>query len=151
MIPNFKTYIEESIWRNISQRSEGIKSRKEDGIEQLDMVGLYKYILSHYELTEKKHGMTYGTENMSITISKNGREEILLIYGFYEIHLFFNLEKDTKLFYVLTEKYNVEKWDSKFTKYHYVVTPKNGHSNKFFIDVLNDIIENKNTILRKKK
>ena len=30
MIPDFKTYIGESIWRNISQRSEGIKSRKED-------------------------------------------------------------------------------------------------------------------------
>ena len=48
MIPDFKTYIGESIWRNISQRSEGIKSRKEDDIDLMDMDGFYNYLNEIY-------------------------------------------------------------------------------------------------------
>ena len=53
MIPDFKTYIGESIWRNISQRSEGIKSRKEDYIENLNDKEMFEYIKQTYEPTDK--------------------------------------------------------------------------------------------------
>jgi hypothetical protein len=88
MIPDFKTYIKESLWTDIQSRSAGDTVRKEDSIELLDMVGLYEYILSHYELTDNRFEMTYGTANMSITISNNG-DEILLTYKLEEVHCFF--------------------------------------------------------------
>ena len=49
MIPNFRTYIKESIWRNISQRSEGIMTRKEDNIDLLDFDDFYKYVKDNYK------------------------------------------------------------------------------------------------------
>ena len=52
MIPDFKTYIGESIWRNISQRSEGIKFRKEDSFNNMDIDEFYNYLTEHYSLSE---------------------------------------------------------------------------------------------------
>ena len=75
MIPDFKTYIGESIWRNISQRSEGIKSRKEDDIDLMDLNGLYDYLTNAYKC---KSG--YSKDNV---IMINPDETIITI-GVYE-------------------------------------------------------------------
>jgi hypothetical protein len=53
MIPDFKTYIKESIWSDIQKRSAGETVRKEDDIDLLDIDGLYDYIDTHYKLSEK--------------------------------------------------------------------------------------------------
>ena len=58
MIPDFKTYIGESIWRNISQRSEGIKTRKENKInvdDSLNMSDMYRYCYNNYEGVGDSH------------------------------------------------------------------------------------------------
>ena len=49
MIPDFKTYLNESIWSNINKRSEGSVSRKEDDVNNLDIDGLCEYIKGNYE------------------------------------------------------------------------------------------------------
>ena len=139
--------IYESHWSEMNRRSQGIKSRKEDDIDLLDQVGLYEYILAHYELTDKRQQMTYGSKNMAIPVSGNGQQEILLTYGFGEVHLFFNLEKYKELYNILIEKYIVEKFNGTT---HYTVSPKEKCTNRFYIDVLNDIIDNGKTILRRK-
>ena len=146
MIPDFKTYIKESLWTDIQRRSAGDTVRKEDDIELLDMVGLYEYILSHYELTDNRFEMTYGTANMSITISNNG-DEILLTYKLEEVHCFFYLAKYSRLYSELSKKFYIETVDEST---HYIISPKDECTNQFFIDVLDCIIENRNTILRKK-
>ena len=61
MIPDFKTYIKESIWSDIQDRSSGETVRKEDEINNLDISGLWDYIndnyrnLSHRESWVSKH------------------------------------------------------------------------------------------------
>ena len=40
--------IQESIWRNISQRSEGIMTRKEDNINKLNIEGFFDYLKDLY-------------------------------------------------------------------------------------------------------
>ena len=41
--------LSESIWRNISQRSEGIKTRKEENINNFDLYELREYVESIYK------------------------------------------------------------------------------------------------------
>ena len=139
--------IDESVWADMHKRSNGTQIRKEDDIELLDMTELYDYILVHYELTDKNKKMTYGSKNMSITISSEG-DEILLSYGFHEVHLFFKLPKYELLETELHKKFNVSLAGNNYD--HYIVEPSGKYTNQFFIDVLDCIIANRNTILRKK-
>ena len=49
MIPDFKTYITESIWSDIQDRSMGKTVRKEDDISNLDYVEFFTYLTEHYK------------------------------------------------------------------------------------------------------
>lgn len=53
MIPDFNTFIKESIWSDIHKRSNGESVRKEDDINNLDRDGLYDYIYDIYEQTSE--------------------------------------------------------------------------------------------------
>ena len=139
--------IDESVWADIHKRSNGTQIRKEDDIELLDMTGLYDYILAHYELTDKNREMTYGSKNMAITISSEG-DEILLSYDFHEVHLYFDLSKYELLDTELCKKFNVSPAGHDID--HYIVEQGGKPTNQFFIDVLDCIIANRDTILRKK-
>ena len=57
MIPDFNTYLKESIWSNINKRSEGNIERKEDDINDLDRDGLFNHIFSLYEKTTNQFGL----------------------------------------------------------------------------------------------
>lgn len=52
MIPDFKTYVGESVWGDIRRRGNGTTVKKEDDIELLDRDGMYDYILDHYQETK---------------------------------------------------------------------------------------------------
>ena len=49
MIPDFKTFIKESIWSDIQDRSAGDTVRKEDAINIFDCYELYDYIFDLYK------------------------------------------------------------------------------------------------------
>ena len=49
MIPDFKTFISESIWSDMQDRSTGEIVRKEDDVNLLDRDGFYDYLMNHYE------------------------------------------------------------------------------------------------------
>ena len=53
MIPDFKTYIGESVWTDMQKRSSGEDIRQEDDIDLLDIDGLYDYIDTHYKQSAK--------------------------------------------------------------------------------------------------
>ena len=146
--------ITESVWTDIQKRSSGDDIRKEDDINLLDKDGLYEYILSHYELTDNRYELTYGTANMCIPISIKG-EEILLTYEFDEVHCYFKLNEYPKLYSLLQKKFNVEEMSDNDEKLsigeHYIISPKDECTNQFYIDVIDCIIENRNTIVRKKE
>ena len=60
MIPNFKTYITESIWSDIQDRSMGKTVRKEDDINHLDYVEFFTYLTEHYKPKSKKDNEKIG-------------------------------------------------------------------------------------------
>ena len=51
MIPDFKTYIGESVWADIHKRSNGEQERKEDiiNVNEMDPTEFYKYLIDTYE------------------------------------------------------------------------------------------------------
>ena len=60
MIPDFKTYITESIWSDIQDRSMGKTVRKEDDIDHLDYVEFFAYLTEHYKPKSKKDNEKIG-------------------------------------------------------------------------------------------
>ena len=48
MIPDFKTFIKESIWSDIQDRSSGDTVRKEDDVNLLDRDEFYDYLKNKY-------------------------------------------------------------------------------------------------------
>lgn len=54
MIPDFKTYINESIWSDIQKRSAGDTVRKEDDVNNLDIEEFFAYLTEHYKPISKK-------------------------------------------------------------------------------------------------
>lgn len=58
MIPNFKTYIKESVWGDIRKRGNGTDIKKEDDINQLNSTDFFSYIYCLYWPTEWNDGET---------------------------------------------------------------------------------------------
>ena len=79
MIPNFSTYLKESVWGNISKRAEGSVSRKEDDINNLDIDELCNYIKDKYEFITNDTWPIY----VGRTTWNEGRPYlyVLLFYG----------------------------------------------------------------------
>ena len=60
MIPDFKTFIEESLWSEIQDRSSGDAIRKEDDIDFLDYEEFFVYLTEHYKPKSKKDNEKIG-------------------------------------------------------------------------------------------
>ena len=60
MIPDFKTFIKESIWSDIQDRSAGITQRKEDSVDLLDYEEFFVYLTEHYQPKSKKDNEKIG-------------------------------------------------------------------------------------------
>ena len=60
MIPDFKTFIKESIWSDMQDRSSGETVRKEDDIDNLDYVEFFTYLTEHYKPKSKKDNEKIG-------------------------------------------------------------------------------------------
>ena len=144
MIPDFKTYIGESIWRNISQRSEGITSRKEDkdNINSYDVEELLDYILDNYD-TEN---------NIYLPYEMDGIIDVPVIYKKGKSSFFdetYDLTYDyNKKIITLNSGEIGEQLDGDFKVYvedevTTTIEPKAGEKddNEFFIKVLNYIIK----------
>ena len=54
MIPDFKTYIKESIWSDIQDRSSGETVRKEDDVDRFGYEEFFVYLTEHYQPKSKK-------------------------------------------------------------------------------------------------
>ena len=54
MIPDFKTFIKESIWSDMQDRSSGEIVRKEDDIDHLNYEEFFVYLTEHYQPKSKK-------------------------------------------------------------------------------------------------
>ena len=80
MIPDFKTFIKESIWSDIQDRSMGKTVREEDYVSYSDLNNkdctvdlLYKYLINNYEVL--------GDEQIKLNSGKDGGDV------WYEVHV----------------------------------------------------------------
>ena len=146
MIPDFKTYIGESLWGNIRDRVNGDDFRKE-----LDMEGFKNYLEDHYELTDDvpkntqmvsynsiftnvginafavvNNGFSYF--HLSLHDTGNGNYTLSINKTAQKLHIFDLLRKE----FIMTDA--KKGWS-------YILEPKEGKvDRKFFIEVLNFIM-----------
>ena len=96
MIPDFKTYIGESVWADIHRRSNGTQERKEDDVNFMDFDTLAEHIKDTYSEKGVWFSVVEGPTNSSRHI------EIEIISG---ITLSFN-EVDGKIYNILIQSGN---------------------------------------------
>lgn len=82
MIPDFKTYIRESVWGDMRKRAEGWTEREEDSIDNLDFEEFVDHLRETYDTGDDYFYQigTYPTQgtsimNLSIPIEKNEYDE----------------------------------------------------------------------------
>ena len=150
MIPDFKTYLEESIWSNINKRSEGNLERNEDNIDNLTMREFCDYLNSNYTYVGPDSIMKIGymNSNQSILFAVNMYHNIPEFISLYCDKNEYYIMPDTTLFQnhqdlfsKLNKKYKITKISNRFKQSLFKIEPNNGVGNyKFFIQVIDDIL-----------
>ena len=74
MIPDFKTFITESLWSDMQRRAEGSDKRIEDDIDFFDSESFIEYIESIYNYTS----------NDPIKTENNYINDMVIVYPFYD-------------------------------------------------------------------
>ena len=155
MIPDFKTFISESIWSDMQDRSAGEITRKEDDINCLDMLGLLDYIQNKYELSKEVMTLSssigiplfsYELNIAYLTISFTSSQD--KIYDVYS-RLIYDSPLKNSISSILKQKYLIkivkESSMSKYDSRHFALIstkPKKGDiDNRFVIDVINTYID----------
>lgn len=157
MVPDFKTYIKESVWSDIHRRSNGVQVRKEDEIEHLDFDGLYDLIHDTYKFpqfplplkNETKDGHKYFSIGLFKYLYKIYRLTVSFKDDVIKEVLLFASEYDCKEFIsILREKFNVDRHMSGALS----VTSKTGEvSNRLCMDVIETVLENSSEPLLTKR
>ena len=146
MIPNFKTYINETYWSDMNKRAQGTRVRKEDNVNLMDAWQFNDYLgkiyiaepddfddetgdsISYY--VSENIGCTLGEINDNIYVGINANEKD-------EPELFKKIRNNFKVIYI--DKDNVPGEES-----YYDIEPKDDRNVdfKFFITVLDFLIDN---------
>lgn len=80
MIPDFKTFVGESVWSDIHRRSNGKQERAENGVNQLDLEGLCEYLNKIYDSFDPKS---------MIEINEDDNDKWLSVYIFEDTSGYF--------------------------------------------------------------
>ena len=169
MIPDFKTYIGESIWNDIRRRGNGSDIKKEDDIDSFDRDEMYDYLINYYKVLpspwnvyEIKNSPEYG--RITVPIAGNNNCTMYFDTKKYSNTLkkltgkdweYANLGQMVCINYTLPYSFQkglLLKLEDKFTlksdkgrnHIYYIVSPKDGSkiTNSFFIEVINFILDN---------
>lgn len=154
MIPNFKTYIKESVWGDLHGRGIGELEREEDKgrINLLDKDEFFKYIKSNYEVFGTNSIIEY-TDKRFIVIPilkepHNGIiKKIYIDLSFGIIVIYFWVSKPLEK--LLKSKYKI----SKLAGPHWIIEQEErdwNRLNEFYIDVIDTLITFDPSVLRKK-
>ena len=143
--------ITESIWSDMQDRSSGDTVRKEDDVNLLDSDGLYNYINKHYK----------GIVPFAFITNIGGMLSVPIIRGTVHICVWYSPESKIKtvsigdgmisqvdgLLNLLYDNFSIKEINGKRDddEYRlYWLSPKDGSeiTNKFFIDVIDFLLEN---------
>lgn len=159
MIPKFKTYLEESIWRDIRKKSLGQETRIENDVNNMDMEQFFEYIMNHYETTTNEenigHGrfyiriplfFSYGAKKMPRKILWDIRNKTIEIREPIFARWPESLKKLIYDNYVVTSTLNLNK-----DKMCYVTRKDGETNNDFLLEVIDNLLQNiEHPILKKK-
>ena len=150
----------ESIWSDMQDRSAGITQRKEDDINLMSGEDFCDYLNDNY-ISKDGHKIIYSKDSKSIYMS------ILKEYAGFSFSITYNYESNTinmndkveslcpKLCKMIKENFKVDKKYVSSTYTQFIISPSDGSecTNRFYVDVINFIIENgdENMLLMKKK
>lgn len=153
MIPDFKTYICESIWTDIQKRSSGEIVRKEDDVNLLDRQGLVDYIKAHYKCADDAIIQTIVEGgNIFVCLYKDADGYLTyLMYdhidGFRKLYLTAGFKGSTYVYNELKTNYKLTEAEGEDMNpiNNIRIEPKGCRyknlTNKFFLEVLDFIIE----------
>lgn len=144
MIPDFKTYIGESVWADIHRRSNGYTVRKEDDINNLDGADFKEYLKSLYKPLNAYAIITYAGGSIAVPIIRNHINMCAWFHPKSDVSKI-NIHDDfinlvPGLLSKLQENFSTEK----FTHGFYGIFPKDKGeiTNKYFIEVIDFLLEN---------
>ena len=143
--------VSESIWSDIQDRSSGEITRKEDDVNNLDMEGLKDYITKHYKLLNTFGIVSYVGGILSVPITKITTQHSIMYFPESKIGQICIVDDTIDSVDGLLEKLNThfeikehhgEDINGKYTLYY--VFPKDGSdvTNKFFIEVIDFLLDN---------
>ena len=166
MIPDFKTYLNESVWGDLRKKSLGQEVRTEEDVNLMDMEGFKNYLYDRYTYPEPDYEYVkisdLEPEELFVVftgpIFKFGSRWALYIDYKRNIVTFNDIKsiKDThkelpQLFEKLNSRYKLErKKNDRFTTY--IVEPDKKATNSFFLEVIDFIVDmnDENIILKRK-
>jgi len=165
MIPKFKTYIGESVWGDIRKKSLGQEERLENDVNLMDYKELGNYILKNYNLADEDDlswRYTRGdyVEVNVFIIRLDDNDNVLEYFTAIDndddskkVTVYPNIEElDPNLYNKLKETYKLYDTEDRMGMMSLLgIDPKDGRNvdNKFFIEVLNFIIDNLDSKYRK--
>ena len=160
MIPDFKTFIKESIWSDIQDRSMGKTVRKEDDINLMSGEDFCDYLNDNY-IGKYDQEIIYDDISKRIIISilkKFANVRYSIIYSYKSNTITMNDEVESicpELCKKIKENFKVDKEYVNINYTKFIISPSDGSecTNRFFVDVLDFIIDNgdENMLLVKKK
>ena len=158
MIPDFKTFIKESRWSDMQDRSSGETVRKEDDIDHLDYVEFFTYLTEHYQPKSKKDIDKIGgrtpimdtntieifipiesidgwIKTLMIVISKKNNSIVSMETSSTIFDKYVNLEKMLSNNYTINTSSNTSRLGSKI-----YITPKKKPTNQTVVDLIDIFI-----------
>ena len=161
MIPDFKTFIKESIWSDMQDRSTGNVVRREDDVNLMSGEDFCDYLNDNY-ISKNKYKILYSEHSKCIHIpilNKFIGVLLNLSYDYEDNTITMNYDEVESLCPELCKKikenFKVVKKIVSSTYTQFIIFPPDGSecTNRFFVDVINFIIDNadENVLLIKKK
>ena len=152
--------ITESIWSDMQDRSAGITQRKEDDIDLMSMENFCDYLNDNYINKENRKIMCseFSESIFAVILRKYATTAYNITYDYESNTINMNDEVESlfpELCKMIKEKFKVDKEyvNTNYTKF--IISPSDGSecTNRFFVDVINFIIDNadENELLLKKK
>ena len=153
--------ITESIWSDMQDRSAGITQRKEDDIDLMSMENFCDYLNDNYINKENRKIMCseFSESIFAVILRKYATTAYNITYDYESNTINMNDEVESlfpELCKMIKENFKVDKKNvSNPTYTQIIIYPPDGSecTNRFFVEVINFIIENgdENVLLMKKK
>ena len=154
MIPDFKTYIRESIWADMEDRGTGDMVKKEDDVDQMSLETFYEYMKGKYKTLYYHDPIEYNDSNQYIAIPIFKHENTYSFLNYVvnsETYIEFDIKfikkinsKAPQIVKGLRDNFSVEMKDSQAYQWTEIrITPKDGSeiTNSFVLQVTDNLIE----------